>query len=180
MIGDRLEKGYRTGQIKGKDYLYVTGTPGMGSSGNPSLTNYRYIWWAIKAHPLAVLNTKIELLNINFELYDQYPSITHPNPNKLPYRLLLSSKHPINDVLDYSAVKFNQYVSAGSGLNKTYVAAELDLPQPVEPGYDGKIYAIIDMLSTNKAPIYDMMAIQVNDGHYEAMDTRVYDYEARL
>ncbi len=180
MINDRLKKGYRTGQIKGKDYLYVTGSPGMGGNGSGNLTNYRYIWWPIKAHPLAVLNTKIELLNINFELYDQYPTPGGSSPNKLPYRLLLSSKRPMNDTLDYSAVKFNEYVPAGSGINRTYSADEMNLPQPTDVGYDGKIYAIIDMLSSGKAPIYDITAIQVSDGRYEAMDTRVYDYEAKI
>jgi len=52
------------------------------------------------------------------------------------------------------------------------------LPQPTDAGYNGKIYVIIDMLSTDKAPLGDKL---LNNSHeYEAMRTKVYDYEARL
>lgn len=181
MIGDRKEKGYRTGQIKGKDYIYITGTPGMGgSAGNKGGAPFRYLWWAVEAHKLAVLNTKLEIVNDNFELFDRYidPNSGITTNTAQAYRILLSTKAPVGDVVDYSAVKSNTNVVAGAGIGKTLVADETMLPQPTDVGYNGKIYVIIDMLSTGKAPLGDKLLN--NSPEYEAMRTKVYDYEARL
>nr|DAK16781.1 MAG TPA: hypothetical protein [Caudoviricetes sp.] len=181
MIGDRQEKGYRTGQIKGKDYIYVTGMPGMGgSAGNKGGAPFRCLWWAIEAHKLAVLNTKLEIVNDNFELFDRYidPKAGVTTNTAQPYRILLSVKAPVGDTVDSSAVKSSTDVAAGAGIGKTLVADETMLPQPTDAGYNGKIYVIIDMLSAGKAPLGDKI---LNDSsEYEAMRTKVYDYEARL
>lgn len=175
MIGDRQEKGYRTGQIKGKDYIYVTGTLGMGgSAGNKGGAPFRYLWWAVEAHKLALLNTKLEIVNDNFELFDRY---IDPNTAQA-YRILLLAKAPVGDAVDYSAVKSSIDVAAGAGIGKTLVADETMLPQPTDTGYNGKIYVIIDMLNTGKAPLGDKLLN--NSPEYEAMRTKVYDYEARL
>lgn len=179
MIEDRKSRGYRTGQIKGKDFLYITGTPGMGGAGvNTQLAGFRYVWWAIEAHRLAILNTKIEIYNDNFEVYDKYlsPAILAQTPQ--PYRVLLSTKPPVNDMVDYAAVKHVSNVVAGTGIGKSWSFDESALPQPVDAGYDGKIYVIVDMLSTGRAPIGDIVLNASPE--YEAMRTKIYDYEARL
>lgn len=181
MIGDRLEKGYRTGQIKGKDYLFVTGEMGYGGGGGDDLlSSFRYLWWAIPAHRLSVLNTKLEIRNESFELYDRYPYEPDIPWQKLPYRVLISAKPPANDSVDYSFVKKNIYVPANTGIGKSWLLDEPDLPQPIDSGYDGKIYVIIDMLGTRKAPEDADFGMLYNKPNYEAMRTKVYDYEARL
>lgn len=179
MIDDRREKGYRTGQIKGKDFMYVTGTGGMGGSdADTSPAAFRYLWWTIPAHRLAVLNTKLEIINENFEVYDRYLTSTVFTQTPQPYRMLLSTKPPVNDVVDSMAVKSTAYVSAGTGIGRIWVMDETMLPQPTDDEYSGKIYVIVDLLATGKAPLGD---IQLNlTREYEAMRTKIYDYEARL
>lgn len=181
MISDRREKGYRTGQIKGKDYLFVTGVVGMGGGGSGNLsTAFRYMWWAIPAHRLAVLNTKLEIMNESFELYDKYLLEVNDIQTKQPYRVLISSKPPVNDTVDYSAVTSNVYIPAGTGKGRVWRLSESDLPQPISSNYNGKIYVIIDMISNRKAPEDADFGMLYNKPNYEAMRTKVYDYEARL
>lgn len=181
MIGDRREKGYRTGQIKGKDYLFVTGATGLGGGNGDNLSSaFRYMWWAIPAHRLAVLNTKLEIMNESFELYDKYLLDINDTQTKQPYRVLISSKPPSGDVVDYSAVTSNIYISAGTGKGRVWRLSEIDLPQPTDLNYNGNIYVIIDMLNTGKAPEDSDFGMLYNRQNYEAMHTKIYDYEARL
>ena len=179
MISDRQEKGYRTGQIKGKDFIYITGVGGMGgSNANSQLAAFRYLWWAIPAHRLAVLNTKLEIINDNFEVYDRYATPKNPAQSPQPYRILLSTKAPINDTVSPSIVKSTTSVPAGTGINRSWVMDEAMLPQPTDDEYSGKMYVIVDMLTTGKAPISD--EVLSGKPEYEAMRTKIYDYEARL
>ena len=183
MIGDRREKGYRTGQIKGRDYLYVTGATGFGGGGgggNDLLSTFRYLWWAIPAHRLALLNTKLEIMNESFELYDKYLLHINDTQTKQPYRVLISSKSPVNDVVDYSAVTSDIYIPAGTGKGRIWRLNEAELPQPTDLNYNGNIYVIIDMLSARKAPEDSDFGMLYNRQNYEAMRTKIYDYEARL
>lgn len=179
MIGDRRERGYRTGQIKGRDFLYITGVAGMGGSGtNVPLSSFRYLWWSIPTHRLSVLNTKLELYNENFEVYDRYLTPATPTQLPQPYRILLSTKPPVNDAVDYTAIKSATSVAPGMGVGREWVMREEMLPQPVDQGYTGNMYVIIDMLSVGRAPIADIVLNETPE--YEAMRTKVYDYEARL
>lgn len=146
MAGSRENLGFPSNQVKGDDFSYYAGCGGSGAGSCYSPATFSYIYWPIKVNPFSVHNSKLVIHNDSFVPREDTPVgiCTHNGGAAVDFDVLLLYKEPSTG-LDRSLATGVISVPASVSLPYDLEFDAANIPQPDNPNYERKIWAVADL-----------------------------------